>query len=112
MRKPNFTGMIVAGGSGGALLVSVVTHLLYMARYPSAIYDGQYGMIFMGTAPFGWLLGSVAGTGVAWRASTRPRRAGWVAGLLIVCGVAAGPFLGLAGVMSVSYIWLLLHQHR
>ena len=111
MRKLSFVGLILAGGFLGGLLVSVVIHLVYTARYPHVIEDGQYGMIFMGTVPLGWLLGSAVGAIVAWRASARPRRAGLVAGLLIVGGVMAGPILGVVGIMAASRVWLLFHPN-
>lgn len=111
MRKLNFAGMIIAGGFLGGLLVSVVIHLVYTARYPHIIEDGQYGMIFMGTVPLGWLLGSAIGTIVAWRAGIHPRQAGLVAGLLIAGGVVAGPSLGVAGMMAASCVWLLFHPY-
>lgn len=111
MRKLNFAGTILAAGFLGGLLVSVVTHLVYTARYPRIIEDGQYGMIFMGTVPLGWLLGSFLGTIAAWRSDTRPPRAGLVAGLLITGGVVAGPLLGGYGVRTASFVWLLFHPH-
>ena len=111
MRKLSFVGMVLAGGFLGSLLVSVVTHFVYTARYPHIIEDGQYGMIFMATVPLGWLLGSAAGAIAAWQACTHPRRAGLVTGLLIVGGVMAGPALGLIGIMAVSCVWLLFHPN-
>lgn len=111
MRKLNFADTILAAGFLGGLLFSVVTHLIYTARYPRIIEDGQYGMIFLGTVPLGWLLGSAIGDVVAWRTNTHPRRAGLVAGLLIAGGVVAGPCLGVAGVMVAGHVWLLFHSH-
>ena len=111
MTKPGFVGTIMTGGLLGALLISVLTHLIYKLAYARAIYDGQYGMIFMGTAPVGWLLGSAVGAAVAWCSRARPRRAGWVAGLLIAGGVMIGPFIGLGAVMVIGLAWSLLHPH-
>ena len=111
MPKLGFAGVILIGGFMGALLVSVIAHLIFTIATPRAVQDGQYGMIFMGTVPVGWLLGSAVGTASAWRIKTRPRHAGWVAGLLIAGGVLGGPFLAPSLVVVVALAWSLLHPH-
>lgn len=111
MRKLNFAGTIVSGGLLGGLLVSVITHLIYTAKYPHVVEDGQYGMIFMGTVPLGWLIGAIAGAVAAWHTAARPRRPWLVAGLLVAGGVVAGPIMGIYGVFAVGLVWLLLHPY-
>ena len=111
MRMAKFAGLICLGGFIGGVTISLLTHLYWFIRYPEALRDGQYGMIFMLTTPVGWLIGSVIAAIIAWHKGAPERGAGLVTGLLIVGGVVAGPVMGIIGLFAVN-IFLDLFRRR
>ena len=110
MRMAKFAGLVCLGGFIGAVVVSVLVHLYWFIRYPDALGDGQYGMIFMLTTPVGWLIGSVIAATIAWHMGAPERGAGLVTGLLIVGGVVAGPIMGIFGLFALNYFLYLFRR--
>ncbi len=111
MQMLRFVGVITAGGILGALFVSIVTHLLNIAADSPLLHDGQYVMIFMATVPIGWAFGAAVAAGLMQGSGVRPPRAGLMAGLLIITGIIAGPFMGIAGVRAFGILCRLWHPH-
>jgi len=106
MQMLPFMGRIVGGGILGALIVSIATPLWDTATDSPLTHDGQYFMIFLATGPLGWAFGAAVAAYLVQRSGGQPRRAMLATMLLIlVGGVVAGPFLGIAGMWVSSILW-------
>src|SRR5262245_36882464 len=55
------TNRILVSGAIGAGLLSLLTVLFFVLFAPSAFRDGQFGLVFAFTLPFGALIGAVTG---------------------------------------------------
>lgn len=111
-----FTGTIFAFGLYGAFGLSFLFLLGTWLFAPTMFNDGQYGMSFMFTFPFGWIVGSLIGLA---RASNdeniaKPRNSSLISLGLITGGCITLPifgmifmvlFLGFIGVLIEIFKW-------
>lgn len=89
----------LVGAFLGAIALSLLTVLFYVLFEPEALKDGQFGMVFMATVPFGALLGGVSGAATALLAIAKPESAGWV------CVVGGALIAGLA--LLVTWLFVI-----
>jgi len=112
--KPGgFTGMILRGGAAGAagLTLFVFAWLLLAARFTGRM-DGQTAMAFPVTGALGWLIGSLVGMILAFRAVRRDgggvrRRLAQlaIAVACIVGGVVPGVAIGVAVMYATIFMF-------
>jgi len=69
---------ILIGCITGAISFSLLTLLVHWLCWPSMLLDGQYGMVFMVTLPFGAILGATSALAMVLSADHKIS-AGWVA---------------------------------
>ena len=91
-----FSGTIIAFGLYGAFGLSFLFLLGTWLFAPTMFNDGQYGMSFMFTFPFGWLVGSIVGLCKASNGeeTSRPHNPSLVASTLIAAGCLTLPVVG------------------
>ena len=88
-----------AGATLGAIGLSLLTVLFYAIFARDALKDGQFGMVFMATVPFGAMLGAIAGATLALLALGKTESAG------SVCLVSGAPVAGLA--LLFTFLWVM-----
>ncbi len=109
--RDSFAGTIFFTGVVGVVLVSIPCFIWFVFCSPGSFHEGMWEMDFLPIGAVGWLLGTLLGTGLAFRANELPPYAWLQAIALIGFGsIFIGPALGMLQAIGLEQIyWLFPH---